>query len=403
MQYTSSRLAPVEPSASVEVSQAARQLKSKGIDVIDLGLGEPDFDTPPHIVEAAHRAALSGQTRYTPMAGTIALKQAVLEKFRRDNDLEYDMSEIICSNGAKQIIFMAMMASLEPGDEVLILAPYFGVYKDIVLILGGKPVKIDCKPEDGFRLTPEELSRSISEPTRWLILNLPSNPAGVTYSQSELRALGDVLENHSRILILSDEIYEHILFDNQTFFSFAKACPNLSARTLTVNGVSKAYAMTGWRIGYAGGPKALIAGMTKVQSQISSAPCSIAQAAATAALTGPQNAVEDFRQAYEKRRNLVVNSVADIPGLKLAPPGGAFYALIDCVAYIGSTSPNGKLIKTDVDFAEVLLQEAHVAVVPGAAYGMSPFFRISTASSETQLANAMSRISKCLSNCSNSK
>lgn len=397
MKYTAARLAAVEPSASVEVSQAARTLKAQGIDIIDLGLGEPDFDTPPHIVQAAHEAALAGKTRYTPMAGTTELKQAVSDKFKRDNDLDYGLSDIICSNGAKQIIFMAMMASIEPGDEVLILAPYFGVYKDIVLILGGTPVRLECRAENGFRLIPEALRTAINPKTRWLILNLPSNPAGVTYSESDLKALGEVLKAKENALILSDEIYEHIIFDNQAFVSFAKACPDLKNRTLTVNGVSKAYAMTGWRIGFAGGPAALIAGMTKVQSQVSSAPCSVAQAAATAALSGPQGDVEVFRQAYETRRNLVVEHIANIPGLTLDPPGGAFYALIDCRAYMGCISPGGKKILTDVDFAEVLLNEAHIAVVPGSAYGMSPYFRISTASSKSQLSGAMNRLADLLS------
>jgi len=402
MTYTSSRLAPVEPSASVEVSQSARALKAQGIDIIDLGLGEPDFGTPRHIIDAAHEAALAGQTRYTPMAGTAALKQAVSNKFKRDNGLEYGPDNIICSNGAKQIIFMAMMATLEPDDEVLILAPYFGVYKDIVLLLGGKPVKVDCDTENGFRLSPKTLSGVITAKTRWLILNLPSNPAGVTYSESDLKSLGNVLRNHPRVLTLSDEIYEHIIFDNQAFLSFAKACPDLKPQILTVNGVSKAYAMTGWRIGYAGGAVELIEAMTKVQSQVSSAPCSVAQAAATAALSGPQDDVEHFRRAYEARRDLIVNRVAEIPGLKLTPPGGAFYAFIDCAEFMGRSSPRGKTIKTDVDFADVLLHEAHVAVVPGSAYGMSPYFRISTASSEILLASAMERISVFLSKFSKS-
>lgn len=393
---TASRLEPVQPSASVEVSQAARQLKAKGIDIIDLGLGEPDFDTPAHIIEAAHQAALRGETRYTPMAGTAALKSAVSSKFKRDNELDYSESEIICSNGAKQILFMSMMASLEPGEDVLLAAPYFGVYKDIVLLLGGTPKRLECSAREGFRITPEKLQAAITPKTKWLILNLPSNPGGVTYSASQLHELGEILRANPGVLILSDEIYEHIIFDDQDFVSFAKACPDLKERTLTVNGVSKAYAMTGWRIGFAGGPLPLIAGMTKVQSQVSSAPCSIAQAAAIEALTGPQHDVEIFRKAYEARRNLVVKAVQKIAGLELDPPGGAFYAYIGCRDYMGTVSPDGTKIDTDVAFAAFLLNHAHVAVVPGSAYGLSPFFRISTASSEGLLTSAMDRIQKSL-------
>jgi len=328
------------------------------------------------------------------MAGTKALKSAIAAKFQRDNDLCYAEDEIICSNGAKQIIFMAMMATLEPGDEVLLGAPYFGVYKDIVLILGGVPKRLECQPENGFRLTPSQLGSAITPATKWLILNLPSNPAGVTYSQSELEALGGVIGQHPKLWVMSDEIYEHIIFDDQTFVSFAKACPQLKSRTLTVNGVSKAYAMTGWRIGFAGGHPALIAGMTKVQSQISSAPCSVAQAAAAAALDGPQDDVERFRKAYEARRDLVVKAVGDIPGLTLSPPGGAFYAYIGCEAFMGSMTAEEAVLDNDVKFAEYLLNQAHVALVPGAAYGLSPYIRISTASSESQLAKAMGRIGK---------
>lgn len=396
MSFLATRLAPVKPSASVVVSQLAKSLKAQGEDIVDLGLGEPDFDTPAHIINAAHQAALNGQTRYTPMAGTAALKEAIQKKLKRDNDLSYEMDEIIASNGAKQIIFQAMMATLDPGDEVILCAPYFGVYKDIVLILGGKPILAKCPEEDGFKLTPERLQDFISQSTKWVILNLPSNPAGVTYTKLELISLGKVIEEHPNILVMSDEIYEHILFDNQTFLSFAKACPSLNERVLTVNGVSKAYAMTGWRIGYGAGPKTLIAGMTKVQSQVSSAPCAIAQAAAAAALNGPQNDVETFRQAFEQRRDLVVNRISKINGLTLVPPGGAFYAFIGCAEYIGSEMPDGKVIKTDVDFTNYLLNVGKVAAVPGSAYGISPFFRISTASSENVLSKGMDNIAACL-------
>lgn len=286
MTYASSRLAPVKPSASAWVSQAAKEAKARGEDVIDLGLGEPDFDTPDHIKQAAHEAALAGETKYPATGGTAKLKAAVSAKFATENNLKYQADEIIVSNGAKQVIFNALMATLEPGDEVILAAPYFGQYKDIVLILGGTPVSVACPAEEGFCLSTAQLEEAITDKSRWLFLNMPSNPAGALCSVDDLYALGAVLEKHPRILTLSDEIYEHILFDGQQFTSFAAACPNLKDRILTVNGVSKAYAMTGWRIGYGAGHRDLIAAMTKVQSQICSGACSIAQAAAAAALTG---------------------------------------------------------------------------------------------------------------------
>ena len=397
MSYAASRLAPVQPSASMAVSQNAKALAAAGHDVIDLGLGEPDFDTPGHIVEAAHAAALAGQTRYPPTGGTAALKSAVAAKLKRENGLTYAPEEVIVSNGAKQVIFDALMATLEPNQEVLLCAPYFGSYNDAVLILGGAPIELACPAEVGFRLTPDMLEAAITPSTRWLFLNLPSNPAGAVYDADELRALGEVLTRHPQVLVLSDEIYEHILFDGREFMSFAAVCPDLRDRILCVNGVSKAYAMTGWRIGYGAGPQALISAMTTVQSQISSGVCSVAQAAAVAALTGPQDDVARFREAFERRRDLVVGRVADMPLLTLDPPGGAFYAFIGCAAAIGATAPGGSVIEDDTGFAQYLLNEGKVAAVPGSAYGLSPFFRISTATSETELSRAMDRIAGCVS------
>jgi len=295
MIYESSRLDPVKPSASAAVSQAAKEAKARGDDVIDLGLGEPDFDTPDHIIEAAYIAAKAGQTRYPPNDGTAEMKDAVVAKFKRNNNLDYSAQEIIVCNGAKQVIFDAMMATLEADDEVLLCAPYFGQYKDIVLILGGVPKTVQCPATQGFRLTAEALEKSITPKTRWLLLNFPSNPSGAVYSKDDLQAIGAVLNRHPHVLVLSDEIYEHIIFDGQNFISFAAACPDLKDRILTVNGVSKAYAMTGWRIGFSAGPEPLIKAMTKVQSQISSGACSVAQAAAAAALNGPQDNIEVFR------------------------------------------------------------------------------------------------------------
>lgn len=392
MTFASSRLAPVKPSASAWVSQAAKDAKARGEDVIDLGLGEPDFDTPDHIKHAAHEAALRGETKYPPTNGTLAMRQAVVDKLKRENNLDHAVDEVIVSNGAKQVLFNAFMATLEPGDEVLLCAPYFGQYKDIVLILGGTPVAIECPAQDGFRVTPQRLAAAITPRTRWLLLNQPSNPSGAVYTDAELIALAEVLKPHERVLVLSDEIYEHILFDGRAFKSFSALCPDLKERTLTVNGVSKAYAMTGWRIGYGAGPKALIAAMTKVQSQISSGACSIAQAAAAAALNGPQDDVRRFCTAFEARRDLVVARVADVPGLTLDPPGGAFYGLIGCAGLIGATTPDGDMIETDTDVTAYLLKAAGVAAVPGSAYELSPFFRISTAASEEVLSAAMDRI-----------
>lgn len=392
--YVSSRLAPVKPSASAWVSQAAKALKSQGHDVIDLGLGEPDFDTPAHIIEAAHVAAKAGQTRYPPNDGTADMKLAVVAKLARDNQLSYGPDEVIVSNGAKQIIFNALMASLEPQHEVLLCAPYFGQYKDMVLILGSKPVELPCAADNGFLLTAPSLEAAITPNSRWLILNSPSNPTGALYTAEQLSALADVLARHPHVMVMADEIYEHIVFADQPFISFGTACPLLKSRTLIVNGVSKAYAMTGWRIGYGAGPQALIAAMNKVQSQISSGACSVAQAAAAAALNGPQDCVRDFCAAFERRRNLVVDGIKKIPGLSLAPPAGAFYAFIACDDYIGATTIDGQLIQDDTQFAEYLLNDAKVASVPGSAYGLSPFFRLSTATDDETLMLAIDRIAE---------
>lgn len=392
----SSRLTPIKPSASAWVSQAAKALKAQGHDVIDMGLGEPDFDTPAHIIDAAHAAAQAGQTRYPPTDGTAELKQAVVSKFERENGLTYSGSEVIVSNGAKQVIFNALMASLEDGHEVLLCAPYFGQYKDMVLILGGTPIELACSAEDRFLVTAEALDNAITGNTRWIILNAPSNPSGALYSPKELDAIGKVLERHPQVMVMADEIYEHIVFDNQKFVSFAAANPQLKDRTLIVNGVSKAYAMTGWRIGYGAGNETLIKAMVKVQSQISSGACSIAQAAAAAALNGPQDSVREFRIAFERRRDLVVSRIQKIDGLTLDAPGGAFYAFVGCDQYIGATTPNGNLIEDDTQFTQYLLEDAKVAAVAGSAYGLSPFFRLSTATSDEILNQAIDRISESI-------
>ncbi|MGI9411174.1 MAG: pyridoxal phosphate-dependent aminotransferase, partial [Hyphomicrobiaceae bacterium] len=392
MRFAASRLSVVQPSASAAVSGAANALKAAGHDVVDLGLGEPDFDTPSHIIEAAHQAALDGKTRYTPTGGNADLREAIVAKFNRENKLTFTADEVIVSNGAKQVIFDAFMATIEPGQEVILCAPYFDIYKTMTSVIGGKPVVVQCSADDQFRLTPESLEQAITSSTRWLLMNQPSNPAGACYSSNELKAIGEVLAHYPQVLILADEIYEHIIFDGREFVSFASACPELRERTLIVNGVSKAYAMTGWRIGYGAAPAELISEMTKVQSQISSGSCSIAQAAAVAALNGPQNHIGHFRAAFERRRNLVVDGIAKIPRLTLDPPGGAFYTLIGCHDVIGATMPDGRTIEDDVEFARYLLDDAHVAAVPGAAYGFSPFVRLSTATSDENLSEAVKRI-----------
>lgn len=400
MTYVANRLAAVKPSASMAASMAAKALRAKGLDVIDLGLGEPDFPTPPHVAEAAHAAALCGETLYTAAAGTPALRAAIAAKFARENGLDYSADDIVVANGAKQIIFNALMATLNDGDEAILPAPYFVSYPEMVKLLGGVPVMPICGADTGFRLTPEQLEAAITPRSKWLFLNMPGNPSGAVYSEADLKALGAVLAKHPQVLILSDEIYEHILFDGRTFVSFGKACPELRDRTLIVNGVAKAYAMTGWRVGYAAGPAPLLKAMNTVQSQSVTSVAAPMQAAALAALTGPQDCVSQFRAAFERRRDLVVAGVAKIAGLTLPPPEGAFYAYIGCAGLIGKRTPEGKLLASDTDVSDYLLHHAHVGSVPGAAYGVSPFFRISTATSDAVLTEAIARIARAVANLS---
>jgi aspartate aminotransferase len=396
MSYVATRLAAVKPSASMAASMAAKALRATGVDVIDLGLGEPDFPTPPHVADAAHAAALRGETLYTAAAGTLALRTAVADKFRRENGLEYGPDDIVVANGAKQIIFNALMATLNDGDEAILPAPYFVSYPEMVKLLGGVPVTPICAADTGFRLTPAALEAAITPRTKWLFLNTPGNPSGAVYSADDLSALGAVLARHPQVLILSDEIYEHILFDGREFVSFGAACPALRDRTLIVNGVAKAYAMTGWRVGYAAGPAPLIKAMNTVQSQSVTSVAAPMQAAALAALTGPQDCIPMFRDAFQRRRDLVVAGIARIPGLTLPPPEGAFYAYIGCAGLIGKRTPGGRVLADDVAVAEYLLAEGHVSSVPGSAYGLSPFFRISTATSDAVLTEAIARIGRAV-------
>ena len=396
MTYVASRLSAVKPSASMAASMAARALRAKGVDVIDLGLGEPDFPTPDHIARAAHEAAERGETLYTPAAGTLALRAAIAEKFRRENGIDCSPDDVVVANGAKQIIFNALMATLDAGDEAILPAPYFVSYPEMVKLLGGVPVTPICPAETGFRLTPALLEQAITPRTKWLFLNAPGNPSGAVYSKDDLQALGAVLDRHPQVLILSDEIYEHIRFDDRPFTSFGAACPQLRNRTLIVNGVAKAYAMTGWRIGYATGPAPLLKAMNTVQSQSVTSVAAPMQAAALAALTGPQDCIATFRAAYQRRRDLVVAGISAIRGLTLAPPEGAFYAYIGCAGLIGRRSPQGRHLTDDAAVADFLLHEAQVGTVPGAAYGMSPFFRISTATSDAILIEATARIARAV-------
>ena len=392
MSYISSRLSVVSRSVPMLVSQRARALTEQGHEVIDLSIGEPNFATPSHVIEAAHLAALNGETHYTAPLGTPRLRQAVCGKFQRENGLEYKQDQIIISNGAKQIIFNALMAVLEEGDEAIIPAPYYMSYPEITKLLGGVPVVPHCPAETGFRLTPEILDGAISPRTKLLFLNSPGNPSGAVYSEPELHALGEVLLRHPRILVLSDEIYEHILFDGGTHVSFARACPDLRDRTLTINGVSKTYAMTGWRVGYAAGPEPLINAMATIQSQTVLSVSAVSQAAAAAALDGPQDEVQRFRKAYQRRRDIVVGGIEKIDGLTLSPPQGAFYAFIGFSDLLGSKTPKGELLQDDWSVVNYFLDEGGVASVPGNAYGFPNFLRISTATLDENLESAIAKL-----------
>lgn len=396
MTYIAERLAAVKPSASMVVSMAAKALAAKGIDVIDLGLGEPDFETPAHIADATHAAILRGETRYTAPPGTVALREAIADKFRRENGLDYPIDQITTANGAKQIIFNALMATVNPGDEVILPTPYYVSYPEMAKLFGGVPVIAECSAETGFRLTPEALETAITPRTKWLFLNMPGNPSGAVYTREQLAALGAVLARHPQVLVLSDEIYEHIIFDDREFVSWGAACPELRDRSLIVNGVAKAYSMTGWRVGYAAGPAALIKAMNTVQSQSCTSVAAPMQAAAIAALTGPQDGVARFREAFQRRRDLVVEGIAQVNELTLSPPEGAFYAYIGCAALIGRLTPKGEVLADDVAVTRYLLEEGHVAAVPGSAYGLSPYFRISTATSDEVLTEAIARIARAV-------
>lgn len=393
----SNRVQAIKPSPTLAVTAQAAELKAQGKDIIGLGAGEPDFDTPQHIKDAAITAIAKGQTKYTAVAGTPSLKAAIIEKFRRDNNLKYTPGQILVSSGGKQSFFNLIEAYINPGDEVVIPAPYWVSYLDIVLLAEGKPVVVTAGIEQNFKITAEQLQRAITPKTKLVVINSPSNPSGAVYTRAELAALGEVLRAHPRILIASDDMYEHILLDDTSFANILNACPDLYDRTIVLNGVSKAYAMTGWRIGYAGGPKTLIAAMTNIQSQSTSNPASISQAAAEAALNGDQACIQPMLQAFRERHSYVVNGLNKIKGLTCLPAKGAFYAFPDARAAIVNLHTRGKIAAAnDIAFSEYLLNVAGVAVVPGSAFGIEGYIRISFATSLENLKDALARIDRAL-------
>ncbi|MDX2113390.1 MAG: pyridoxal phosphate-dependent aminotransferase [Alphaproteobacteria bacterium] len=386
------RLKNVKPSPTLAVTAKAAELKAAGKNVIGLGAGEPDFDTPDHIKKAAIEAINRGETKYTPVAGTPALKKAISDKFKRENGLDYAPNQIVACVGAKHVIFNAFMATLNAGDEVIIPAPYWVSYPDMVIFAEGTPVEVKCGEEHAFKLTPAVLEKAITPKTKWLILNSPSNPTGAAYSEAELRALADVLLKHPHVMIMADDIYEHLCYDGFVFKTIAQVEPKLYDRTLTVNGVSKAYSMTGWRLGYAGGPKELIAAISDIQSHSTSNPCSITQAATVAALNGDQTFLQEWKKSFASRRDLVVAGINAIPGLACLKPEGAFYVFPSMKGLIGKKTPGGTTIDSCKSFCDYLLEEALVAAVFGSAFGMPGYFRISYATGEAQLKDALGRI-----------
>lgn len=391
---SAARVTRVSASPSALASQRARELKAQGEDVIALSSGEPNFQPPSHVIEAAHAAMIAGQTKYTTMSGTAELKAAIAEKFRRENGIEYSPNEIMVSAGAKQVIFNALMATVEYGREVIIPAPFWIAYEQIVQLAGGAPRIVTCDAQSAFKLTAEQLAQNITPATQWLVLNSPSNPSGAVYTEAELRALADVLLEHPNIWILTDDIYEHIIFDDRKAATIAAVEPRLKGRTVTVNGVSKTYAMTGFRIGYCGGPVALMADMLKMQSQSTSGPSSVGQAAALAALTGPQDFLAARAQEFQDRRDVVVSMLNQASGLSCRSPEGAFYVYPDCSELIGKKTPDGQIIETDRDFVMHLMDQHGVATVHGEAYGHSPHFRLSIAASMEDLQRGCERIQK---------
>ncbi|WP_319485991.1 pyridoxal phosphate-dependent aminotransferase [uncultured Cohaesibacter sp.] len=393
MSFIAEQLSRVKPSATIAVTNKARELKAAGRDVIGLGSGEPDFDTPDNIKAAAIKAINEGKTKYTAVDGLPELKEAICAKFKRENGLDYKPNQVTVGTGGKQVLYNALVCTLNPGDEVLIPTPYWVSYPDMVLLAGGEPVIVEADQET-FKLTPEALEAAITPKTKWLIFNSPSNPSGAAYSEAELKALTDVLVKHPQVWVMSDDMYEHLVYDDFKFTTPAQIEPKLYDRTLTVNGVSKAYAMTGWRIGYAAGPVELIKAMAKLQSQSTSNPCSIAQYASVEALNGTQDFIAERADVFKQRRDLVVKALNECEGITCPTPEGAFYVFPSCAGTIGKTAPSGKVIETDEDFVTELLEAEGVAVVQGSAFGLGPNFRISYATSTEALTEACARIKK---------
>jgi aspartate aminotransferase len=388
------RLQRIEQSPSIVAAQRARELRAAGRDIIALSTGEPDFPTPPHIIDAAAAAARKGETKYTAIAGTLELRTALAAKLKRENGVTYTTDEVMISTGGKQAIFNAIVATMEAGDEAVIPAPFWIAYSDTVLYAGATPVIVKCPAETGFKITPEMLERAITPATRWLVLNSPSNPSGAVYTREEYLGLAEVLRRHPNVAVMVDEMYEHIVFDGVRCDSFVAVCPDMKDRSVIINGVSKTYSMTGWRIGFTAAPAPLIKEMTKMQAQVTSGPSSVGQAAALAALTGPQDSVETYRSAFEERRDLVVSMLNQAKGITCVKPAGAFYAFPSCAGLIGKRTPDGKVIATDRDFVMYLMDGEGVAAVHGAAYGVSPHFRLSFAASTEDITRACERIQR---------
>ncbi len=394
MSILASRLTKIKPSATLAVTTKAAELKAAGKDIIGLGVGEPDFDTPEFVRKAGCDAIEGGQTKYTNVDGTPAIKDAIIAKFKRDNNLTYARDQITVGTGGKQVLFNALMATLNPGDEVIIPAPYWVSYPDMVILAEGTPVFVECHAEAGFKMSGKQLEAAITPKTKWVILNSPSNPSGAGYTKAEMKELTDVLMKHKHVWVMTDDMYEHLVYDGFEFCTPAQIEPGLYDRTLTVNGVSKAYSMTGWRIGYAGGPKELIKAMGAVQGHSTSNPSSISQAAAVAALNGNQSFLKEWVKSFGERRDLVVSMLNQAPGIKCPRPEGAFYVYPSCEGCIGKRTPDGKIIENDSDFVTYLLESEGVATVQGVAFGLSPHFRISYATSAKALEEACKRIQR---------
>jgi len=394
----SQRLKKIQPSLTVSINVKANALRAEGRDVLVLAAGEPDFDTPQNICQAAIKAINEGQTRYVPGKGTPALQQAIVEKFKRDNNLSYNLDEIMVGVGGKHIIYNAMMATLNPGDEVIIPAPFWVSYPDIVMLAEGKPIIVKCDASQDFKITPEQLENNITNKTKWLMLNSPSNPTGAVYSFNELKALSEVLLKCPNVLVLTDDIYEKIIYDDGVFSTIASVEPKMKERTLTLNGVSKAYCMTGWRLGYCGGPREIIAGMNKMQSQSTTSTSSISMAASVEALSGDQEFINLHNNQFKKRRDMVVENLNQIDGINCSIPPGAFYVYPSCEGIIGKKTSAGNTINTDKDFMNFLLESEGMAGVHGEAFGLSPYFRLSYATDEKTLADACNRIERACNN-----